>query len=85
MAVSPLSLLSVGRLVLALSLDVSWLLAAVAHALLGLSRWALAGDMTCLATVVALLATALGAVLAVVTIPAAGLENVSWVSMMCKY
>jgi hypothetical protein len=75
MALSPSSLSSVDRLVLALSLDVSWLLAAVADALLGLSRWALAGDVTSLATVVALLATALGAVLAIVTIPTAGLQN----------
>lgn len=55
----------------------AWLLAAVADALLGLSRWALSGDMTSFATVVALLATALGAVLAVVTIAAAGLKIVS--------
>ena len=79
----PLSLPSwqnLGRLVLALSLDVAWLLATVADALLGLSRWALSGDVTCLATVVALLTTALGAVLAVVTIATARLEAVSYVS-----
>jgi hypothetical protein len=71
---------NLGRLVLALSLDVAWLLATVADALLGLCRWALSGDVTCLATVVALLTTALGAVLAVVTIATARLEAVSYVS-----
>lgn len=70
---------NLGRLVLALSLDVAWLLATVADALLGLSRWALSGDVTCLATVVALLTTALGAVLAVVTIATARLGVVSLV------
>jgi hypothetical protein len=75
---SPSGLSSVGRLVLALSLDVAWLLAAVADALLRLGRWALSGDVAGLTTIVALLTTALGAVLAVMTIPTAGLESVSW-------
>lgn len=74
---SPSSFSRVGRLVLALSLDVAWLLAAIADALLGLGRRALAGDVTGLATVVALLTTALGAVLAVVTITTARLEGIS--------
>jgi hypothetical protein len=69
--------MKLGRLVLALSLNMAWLLATIADALLGLGRWALSGDVTSLATVVALLATALGAVLAVVTIATARLDMVN--------
>jgi hypothetical protein len=57
---------------------VARLLAAVADTLVALGRWALSRDMADLATVVALLATTLGTVLAVVTIAAARLICVRW-------
>ena len=58
-------------LILALSLNVTWLLAAVADTLLALGRWTLAGDVANLTAVVAFLSATLSAVLAVVAVPAA--------------